>query len=107
MNDKNAKEEFLMHVKDSNKIVKAAEVQIGYEYDDEDIDVCRLKVGYSDEDYEKFLSSLDFVYDAGFGGQELYGTIWYVGGTWSSRGECDGRECWEYNSCPKIPKELK
>lgn len=65
-----------------------------------------LKVGYSSEDFENFLDQIDFEYDNGFGCQELFGTIWYEDGTWSSRGEYDGSEWWEYNSCPKIPKEF-
>ena len=55
---------------------------------------------------KNFLDQIDFEYDNGFGCQELFGTIWYEDGTWSSRGEYDGSEWWEYNSCPKIPKEF-
>jgi hypothetical protein len=66
-----------------------------------------LKVGYTTEDYEHFLDSINFEYNNGFGGQMVEGYIWYVGGTWSSRGEYDGSEWWEYNSCPKMPKEVK
>lgn len=106
MSNTNAKEEFLEHVKQTKKVVKAVDIQIGYYYDEEFRDVRLLKVGYTNEEYETFLESLNFSYDSGYGGQELYGTIWYVGGTWSSRGEYDGSEWWEHNSCPKIPKEL-
>lgn len=102
----NAKEEFLAHVEGCGKVVKAVDIQLGY-YCAEDEKISRtLKVGYTEEEYEAFLESLNFKYDSGYGGQEVYGTIWYVGSTWSSRGEYDGSEWWEYNTCPKIPKEL-
>ena len=66
-----------------------------------------LKTGFSEAAYRRFLSALDFEYDEEFGVQELYGTIWYKDGTWSSRGEFSGSEWWEYNKCPEIPEELK
>ena len=66
-----------------------------------------LKIGYTPAAYEDFLKSLNFDYDSGYGGQELFGTIWYADGTWSSRGEYDGSEWWEYNKCPDIPQDLK
>ena len=50
------------------------------------------------------LPQLDFIYDNGYGGQELYGTIWYKDGTWSDRREHDGSEWWAYRKCPELPK---
>jgi hypothetical protein len=50
------------------------------------------------------LPQLNFEYDSGFGGQNLYGTVWYEDGTWSSRGEYEGSEWWQYNVCPPLPK---
>ena len=108
--DTNAKEEFLEHVKHSGKVVKAVTMSFhrytSYRPDIEEEAEYVLKVGYTDEEYESFLEYLNFSYDSGFGSQNFEGTIWYVGGTWSSRGEYDGSEWWEYNICPKIPKEL-
>lgn len=66
-----------------------------------------LKVGYTTEEYNAFLNELDFDYDAGYGGQELYGTIWLTDGTWFTRGEYDGSEWWDFNSLPEIPEDLK
>lgn len=66
-----------------------------------------LKVGYSKEEYLKFLDSLDFLYDSGYGGQELYGTIWYEDSSWSERGEYDGSEWWTYKTIPTIPNKLQ
>ena len=73
------------------------------EYEDREI---TLKMGYTPEEYEKFLKRLEFNYDNGFGTQELYGTIWLSNGDWISREEYDGSEWWEYNTCPEIPNEL-
>jgi hypothetical protein len=65
-----------------------------------------LKVGYDEEDYAKFLNDLNFEYDSGYGGQELYGTVWFKDNTWAERGEYDGSEWWEVRSLPDITKEL-
>jgi len=66
-----------------------------------------LKIGYSKQDKENFLNSLDFEYDDGYGSQNLYGTVWFENGTWLSRGEYDGSEWWEHNELPDIPDDLK
>lgn len=66
-----------------------------------------LKENYSDQDFTDFLEDLNFDYDAGYGGQELYGTIWLDDGTWYTRGEYDGSEWWQYHCCPSIPEELE
>jgi len=52
---------------------------------------------------EEVLPNLDFDYDDGYGGQKLYGNIWYTDGTWSERGEYDGAEWWVYKKCPTCP----
>lgn len=51
--------------------------------------------------------ALDFEYHNGYGGQNFFGVIWYEDGTWSSRGEYDGSEWWEYNAVPDVQEELK
>lgn len=57
-----------------------------------------LTTGWTTDEWNSFLVSLDFEYDSGYGGQELFGVIWYVDGTWSERGEYDGTEWWEHQS---------
>jgi hypothetical protein len=66
-----------------------------------------LKVSYSIDEYERFLKELDFEYDSGYGGQELFGTVWLADGTWITRGEYDGSEWWEHNELPQIPIECQ
>ena len=39
---------------------------------------------------QSFLNDLNFEYDSGYGGQELYGTVWFKDNTWAGRGEYDG-----------------
>ena len=102
---RNAKEEFLGHVRDRK--VLCAEIS----YQDcwsQEIPTkhYNLLVTYTEEQGADFIDSLDFEYDAGYGGQELFGTIWYTDGTWSDRGEYDGSEWWEHHECPQIPKSL-
>jgi len=95
----NAKEEFINHI--GSRSVLCAHIQKG-----DHPSVFNLTTGWDSEDWNKFLSGIDFEYDCGYGGQNLFGTIWYQDGTWSDRGEYDGSEWYEYHICPTIPKEL-
>jgi len=106
----NAKQEFLNHIQQNNLSVLCATIQKGDDYDDDEEIIERtfnLTTGYTKEDWNEFLSNIDFMYDSGYGGQEVFGTIWYTDGTWSERGEYDGSEWWNYQKCPDIPSELK
>lgn len=67
----------------------------------------RLPLSYTSEQWDKFLEKLDFTYDDGFGSQKVFGTVWFLDGTWMERGEYDGSEWWEHKKCPEIPKELR
>ncbi len=67
----------------------------------------RLRTPHSPHHRDKWLDSLNFTYDAGYGGQQLYGTLWFSDGTWASRGEYDGKEWWDFMKVPEIPKELQ
>jgi hypothetical protein len=101
----NAKTEFLRHTE--NKEISCASISHQDCWTEEStIGNIKLKHGYTLEDYELFIQLLDFDYDDGYGGQELFGTIWYKDGTWSDRGEYDGSEWWQCHICPVIPKEL-
>jgi hypothetical protein len=70
-------------------------------------DVIRLKTEYTSEEYEEFLNKLDFEYDSGFGGQNLYGTIWCADNIWLERGQYDGSEWWVYNEYPEIEESIR
>lgn len=101
----NARDEMLELLK--GKEIKCAEVTTGKNlYDEDERRTIVLKVGHNEEDYAKFLNDLNFKYDSGYGGQELYGTVWFKDNTWAGRGEYDGSEWWEEYSLPEIPKEL-
>ena len=109
----NAKQEFLSHIGQSGiqiqRQVLCAIIQNG-DYGDDDENLQRtfiLTTGYTKEDWGDFLNKLDFMYNSGYGGQELFGTIWYTDGTWSERGEYDGSEWWNYQSCPEIPENVR
>ena len=103
MGKENAKIEFLNHI--SNRNVICATIRRGYDWDS-DSTVFNLTTGWTKEDWDNFLSDLDFDYDSGYGTQNLFGTIWYEDGTWSDRGEYDGSEWYEHHACPPIPKDL-
>ena len=90
--------------------IKCAMISATPNYDfkvdyDGHIDI-KLRVGHTKGEFYAFIKSLDFDYDAGYGGQELYGVIWLHNGNWMTRGEYDGSEWWEHNSLPEIPDEL-
>jgi len=66
----------------------------------------KLKTNHTPTELKEFLESLNFEYDSSYGSQELFGTVWYEDGTWSSRGEYDGSEWWDFNTVPSIPEGL-
>jgi hypothetical protein len=103
----NAKEELSSKIQ--GLIVKCAFVQYGdtMYYDEDDAPaVYLLKLGYSEEEFNAFINSLDFDYNNGYGGQNLFGDVWFTDGTWLERGEYDGSEWWEHKICPEIPESL-
>lgn len=105
----NAKEEFIKHIGEIGGLgewrrsVLCARITFNEGDDSFDND---LTTGWDKEDWSLFLKSIDHVYDNGYGGQNLFGRIWYSDGTWSEREEYDGSEWWEHNYCPSIPAEL-
>jgi hypothetical protein len=101
---RNAKAELLKLLEGKAK-VKCATITNGDEWDEDKKDIL-LKVGYSENEWTEFLKSLNFSYDSGYGGQNLFGTVWLEDGTWCTRGEYDGSEWWEHNQLPEIPSEL-
>jgi len=96
----NAREEFLEETKD--KSVLCALITLD-EYEEKKTFV--LRVGYTQPELDAFILSLGFEYDNGYGGQNLFGIIWYSDGTWSDRYEYDGSERWQFEKVPEIPKE--
>ena len=106
----NAKQEFLDHTTDrcvGGRTVRCAKITFGVDYDDDNPRNYILPVGYTPEDLALFLEEINVEYDNGYGGQELYGIIWYTDGkTWSERGEYDGSEWWEFREVPEITPEL-
>ena len=99
---RNAKAEFIDEVE--GKSVLCAWVMYAPNDDETTYNLC---MHYTTTEYDAFLQSLDFVYNAGFGGQELYGVIWYADGTWSERYVYDGEEEWVHRRVPVVPEYLK
>lgn len=93
----NAKTELLEHIGDRR--VEHVHIRRGDHWDSS------RKV--FDGTLERVLPHLDFEYDSGYGGQELFGNIWYTDGTWSERGEYDGSEWWEHKERPPIPGQAR
>lgn len=59
----------------------------------------------SEEELNNFFEFLDTEYDSGFGGEELFGKIWFWDYSWLERAEYDGSEWWEYKKY-EIPDYL-
>lgn len=94
----NAREELLEHVGDREvEYVKVRYVRVCFK-DDWDITI--------EGPLNSVLKNLDFTYDNGYGGQELFGYIWYKDGTWSERGEYDGKEWWRHIERPPLDVEI-
>ena len=105
----NAKKELLNKLILNNKYIIAAKlcyIDSVDEYQDVQINF-NLKLNSSKEEYDKFLNSLDFEYDDGFGCQYIYGIVWLNNEEWLERWEYDGSEGWTLCKYPEIPKELK
>lgn len=93
MDIKNAKTEFIAFLKEIGKSkldIEKAWFQIR-DYSEE-----KSKKGTLGKDVNFFLNKLDFTYDSGYGGQELYGQILFKDGTVAIRHEYDGSEWWEH-----------
>lgn len=101
----NAKKEFLDLVKNQNVLCASISHQDCWNHETP-ASAYILPVDYTEEQYNTFINSLDFEYDAGFGGQELFGTVWFKDHTWAARGEYDGSEWWQHHKCPAIPEAL-
>lgn len=65
-----------------------------------------LKQGYTNEEFDFFLSRLDFEYHNGYGIQSLFGKVWMTNGVWLDRGEYDGSEWWEDYKYPELPTDV-
>lgn len=100
----NAREEFEKLVE--GRTVICAEI-IHFPWEDGLETKINLKSGYTKEEYESFLDSLDFWYDSGFGTMYVFGTIWFQDGTWAVRKEYDGSESWDHRILPEIPEHLR
>ena len=87
-----------------------AKKEILNEIGNKDVELIRIVFGCSYGDHPQknieggieVIECLDFEYDSGYGGQELFGYIWYKDGTWSERGEYDGSEWWEHKERPAL-----
>jgi len=102
--DKNAKTE-LQSVLASDGIARllAAKITFGCPWgDDPDTLILPMRFG---PDQERLLwEFLDRQYDSGYGEQKLFGIVWLQDGSWLTRGEYDGKEWWEHNKRPLIPR---
>lgn len=98
----NAKKEFLAEV--HGKTVRCAYVERGT---GGAIDSAfALDLDYTPDEYALFLESLDFTYNAHFGEQEIFGTIWYTDNTWSTRVAYHASEEWLHKKPPEVPPWL-
>lgn len=102
----NAKKELIDFLTDKAQI-KCASISFDQYYHGYKPTDIILKEGYSQESLEEFLNKLNVNYNNGYGGQELWGTVWLMDNTWLTRGEYDGSEWWEHHVIPKIPELCK
>ena len=109
----NAKQEFLdllvpgIEVRCAKIVLDREDSWLEGDANEERHQIALLPLEYTEEEYQQFLSELDFEYDSGYGCQVLFGTIWCNDGMWFSRSEYDGSEWWTLNAYPEIPEYLK
>ena len=96
MSNVNAKKELIKHIEDREVELIRIAISKGYGKEPKRIEGT----------LEQVLPLLNFSYDNGYGGQELFGYIWYTDGTWSERGEYDGSEWWEHKKRPDKDIEI-
>lgn len=108
----NAKDEFLKLLAQAGE--NGLKVSCASLYRDDECHSCNhltpatLSIGFTPEEYEAFLSKIDFEYDDGYGRQELYGEIWFDDEkSWAERFEYDGAENWVLKIRPEIPDSLR
>ena len=100
----NAKEEFLRATKESGLKIEWAEIHnCQAEEGDEGAVSNALYHGYTEQELDAFLEAINFEYDNGYGGQELFGFVGLSGGAWLERYEYDGAERWEFKEYPEAP----
>ena len=104
---RNAKQELLNAMSSNIANLRCATITHNPFYDETESKKVVLKEGYTQADLDKFLSKLDFDYDAGYGSQELFGMVWFKDSAWMDRYEYDGAESWNWHQYPSIPNELK
>jgi hypothetical protein len=102
----NAKEELLDAIKDVKRIYNADLLCASIDFDDNKFE---LKEGYTKEEFDLFLSSLDFEYRNGNGVPFLEGKVWLTDGVWLDR--CSTAYYyswwWEIYKCPEPPANLR
>lgn len=104
----NAREELLQNILDRNNVLCAVIHTNNYWHDNKElIKELILKENHTPEEFNKFLLTLDFDYDNGWGEQELFGTVWFKDGCWLTRTEYDGKEWWEHHTLPEVPEQCK
>ena len=96
----NAKKELLAAVGD--KKIIWAKLAKDYSYETDSMLQIVLAPDYTIEQYNEFLNNINFKYDSGFGGQELYGFVALENGEWLEREEYDGAENWALKAYPKF-----
>lgn len=90
INAKTEFNEFLEEIGKSKLDIEKAWFQIrGYSED-------KSKEAKLGKNIDYFINKLNFTYNSGYGGQELYGQILFKDGTVAIRGEYDGSEWWEH-----------
>lgn len=98
----NAKQELLKIVNDNNITILKIDIEYYGEVDNKGKIITK---------HITSLDKLDFDYDAGYGVQELYGTIYCKDSNnnpvWLTREEYDGSEWWKINTIPEFYNTIK
>jgi hypothetical protein len=97
---KNAKKELMEMVVGTAILAAEIEIRIG---GDAGLKSVVLYPNSSPTESEAFWDALDFQYDAGYGREYLFGTVWMTDGAWMDRETYDGMEWWDLHIRPELP----
>lgn len=102
----NAKSELMVEIELAKSAIKCAIIIISVPHCKIDR-FYELKIGYTDEELNEFMNSLDIEYIYS-NGQVLHGAVWFENGNWLERiFDDDFYEYWELREFPEIPNFLK
>jgi len=98
----NAKKELEILIKETGLQIKCAQSATNEKMENP----INLKIGYTQNEYNNFMDSLDVAYNDLDIYNNIFGTVWFDDGSWITRTYYNGEVMWEHFTKPDIPECL-